>query len=688
MEPVGRKASRDLARLPNSGEESQLSARSLERSMEADVEIASTDVRRTRRRSSSGDSKGIGSMSMATGTVSLASRRIARHISGRLDAEEEELEGNEEEDMGEMEARISFAYHMWRKSPLVNHLYDSGLSNSKFIFSADAKTKKCWDVLILLGVSWTIFIAPAECAILEVYDAVYLVEVCANSLFALDILVNFNTAFEKTDVSGTRNIFNRDEIAERYIRTYLAFDILCAMPLHFISKQTIFFRLVRMLRLLRVLKLKRSGLFRRLDIPFAILTISKCMILILICSHWLACIMAALVTMDEDDNSWADALIAGKLTHDKSIKNDPLTLYAWSFYFAVTLLSTVGLGDLTPQTTNECIAILVCVTVGSTVWAFILSSLIDVIRNMNPHRSEFERTLDQLNGMMTDHDLPDELKKVVRNYFKACEDLWKQQKRTKLLNRMSLSLQGRVSLALATNWIDKVPYFRVIFEQNVPNSTLFITDISKAFVPMVFPNGETLSCIALYLVRKGALTWGGQIKIAGDVCGEDMLLDNVSNRMAAPLALSMTSTLALKRTDFDEVLLKFPEHAKVVRKYVVWLVVRQGMLNMMKRRKRSAQQGGDGENNEEDSNGKSAVFASAVLRSASAEPDRAKGKLSTGSTLLEVLQNVEAACSRLMERQKAGAEQQAEIFQQLEEFHARRREEDGSSACKRSVSAG
>ena len=51
-------------------------------------------------------------------------------------------------------------------------------------------------------------------------------------------------------------------------------------------------------------------------------------------------------------------------------------------------------------------------------------------------------------SMMQDHSLPDALRQDVRHYFFECEHLWKFQRRGELIERMSPSLKGRVTLAL------------------------------------------------------------------------------------------------------------------------------------------------------------------------------------------------------------------------------------------------
>merc|ERR1719174_3516917 len=98
------------------------------------------------------------------------------------------------------------------------------------------------------------------------------------------------------------------------------------------------------------------------------------------------------------------------------------------------------------------------VILGSILWAYILSSLLNILNSVNPHRTAFEATMDELNAMMLDHSLPEALRRDVRHYFFECEDVWKFQRRSDLIQRMSPSLKGRVTLALCGEWIEKVEY--------------------------------------------------------------------------------------------------------------------------------------------------------------------------------------------------------------------------------------
>eukprot|EP00747_Dinoflagellata_sp_TGD_P216051 gnl/TRDRNA2_/TRDRNA2_88660_c0_seq1.p1 gnl/TRDRNA2_/TRDRNA2_88660_c0~~gnl/TRDRNA2_/TRDRNA2_88660_c0_seq1.p1 ORF type:complete len:285 (+),score=42.56 gnl/TRDRNA2_/TRDRNA2_88660_c0_seq1:20-874(+) len=228
---------------------------------------------------------------------------------------------------------------------------------------------------------------------------------------------------------------------------------------------------IRIFPLFRVVKLRRLNFNVISEVPFAYISIMKCLVVTLLTAHWLTCVWAALVPMQmPSDDTWLDAVASAKLAvgDAKELKREAWVIYLWSYYYAMTLITTVGFGDVTPQTMGECIACTCTMFIGSMLYAYIISSLLEVISNMDPHRAHFEASVDEASAMMVDHHLPDALRHDVRNYFFECEDLWKYQERAKVIDLMSISLQGRVTLALCGEWGSKVPWVQTLVLSKTP----------------------------------------------------------------------------------------------------------------------------------------------------------------------------------------------------------------------------
>lgn len=490
----------------------------------------------------------------------------------------------------------SFFMNAWHSAPIINLQYDFSQGLAAMVFSPTCRIMILWDLVLLCGVSWTLVFTPLEIAFPwegapdgdGSNSVVHFLNICVNVIFVLDILVQFNLAYDERSANGSRSVTNRYLIACKYVRGRLLVDILCAFPfwhmLNYSSLVTTPLATMKLFRLLRIMRLMRGNfIITRPIMPYWMKTCVKLAAMTFFAAHVFSCTWAALATLNPDQHTWLDRLASEKVGIDDSSSRSMLRVYLWSLYFSITLITTVGFGDVTPQNDIECLVAMLGVTCGSVIWAYILSCLFSVLAQMDPHRIQFESMMDELWYMTSDHSIPGPLLYDVQQYFSECEDIWKlARRRSDLMSRMSPNLRGRMSLALCAEWIGKISYIREMFLLGIPATTGFLADIACKLEAKVFSPGEKLEN-ALYIVRKGLIGQGCRVYGVGDVCGEDFMVQNPQNRINfVPLALTMVGTLTLSCQDFDETLRRFPEHAKVVRYHMNWLAVKYGIGRILR----------------------------------------------------------------------------------------------------------
>ena len=66
--------------------------------------------------------------------------------------------------------------------------------------------------------------------------------------------------------------------------------------------------------------------------------------------------------------------------------------YLYSIYWALMTLTTVGYGDITPTNDTERVYVLFCLLVGAVVFGFLLSTLGDVLSNVDQNATKIEET--------------------------------------------------------------------------------------------------------------------------------------------------------------------------------------------------------------------------------------------------------------------------------------------------------
>merc|ERR1719453_1898818 len=108
-------------------------------------------------------------------------------------------------------------------------------------------------------------------------------------------------AFEEKGTMTVKMNFDRRDIIRRYLHGWFLLDCLCAVPLDLLTPSlttqhsttqihTNPLRAVRMIRLFRIFKISRLQILSRIDLPFTVVTLIKCLFLSCLCAHWVACL--------------------------------------------------------------------------------------------------------------------------------------------------------------------------------------------------------------------------------------------------------------------------------------------------------------------------------------------------------------------------------------------------------------
>ena len=217
----------------------------------------------------------------------------------------------------------------------------------------------------------------------------FYVDLFVDMAFMLDLVINLRTAFwhpkkQQTLVTDQKSIFLN------YVKGFFIIDIVGSFPvdlimLPFCTETTSGAnntnnllrapKILKQLRLLRALRLLRVSRFKRmvdrirdvLNISPGYLRLLQLSFVVFIGLHYDACIfywIGAIYMRDPespDDNTWYTWVsyndnFAHQVTFEKNIPVKDLPAdqaYLVAFYWACTTVMTVGLGDVTPETTPE-----------------------------------------------------------------------------------------------------------------------------------------------------------------------------------------------------------------------------------------------------------------------------------------------------------------------------------------------
>merc|ERR1740121_3261111 len=97
---------------------------------------------------------------------------------------------------------------------------------------------------------------------------------------------------------------------------------------------------------------------------------------------------------------------------------------------------------------------------GSCVWAYVIGSVCGIITSMDPHTLEFQRSMDDLNIIMSENHLPQEVRRRLRTYMHEARGLRMKKARHHIMQELSPALRREVEMRSNQEWMDKVYYLR------------------------------------------------------------------------------------------------------------------------------------------------------------------------------------------------------------------------------------
>ncbi len=257
-----------------------------------------------------------------------------------------------------------------------------------------------WDVYLLILVIADMIILPLQISFSMFGDNSFYQYFC-NIMFIIDIGLNCRTGFYfQGDL-----ITDQKEILRHYLRTWMIPDCISAFPFDLIESsqesaspntgsnkpQFIrFFRVLRLIKIVRALRfLKLSKIFWKFKVYFGytqarnLFELLKVLIVVLLLSHWLACIWH-LVAVCELQYSNYDTWLERRDLLDAG----PSERYINSLYWAVTTMLTVGYGDITPASIPELWTAVVAMLLACGVFAFSFNTIGTILNDISQQRAK------------------------------------------------------------------------------------------------------------------------------------------------------------------------------------------------------------------------------------------------------------------------------------------------------------
>jgi hypothetical protein len=324
-------------------------------------------------------------------------------------------------------------------------------------------------------------------------------------------------------------------------------DILASLPLYALTG-AVPFLLIHLLKLLRVAfwmsvwRHQHFSLWNALRLVYF--------------AYWLALAVHALAS------GWL------VLRHVPGVPAESWTMYLHSLYWCISTLTTIGYGDITPQTNAEIVYAMVVMIFGVGMYGYVIANIATIIANLQPSRVRYLETMERLGAFMRYQRLPGGLQKRIRDYYMY---VWEQRMgydESSMLRDLPPGLLAEVSLFMKRDIIRKVPFFRGADDE-------LVRDIALEMHPAVYTPGDLVvregdPGTGMFFIARGRLELLNSddtpltVFREGEFFGEMALLFH-QPRNASVRATTYCDLYVLDKEGFDRVVRIHPEFAEHIR---------------------------------------------------------------------------------------------------------------------------
>eukprot|EP00928_Gymnodinium_smaydae_P029751 TRINITY_DN22317_c0_g3_i1.p1 TRINITY_DN22317_c0_g3~~TRINITY_DN22317_c0_g3_i1.p1 ORF type:complete len:872 (+),score=150.64 TRINITY_DN22317_c0_g3_i1:129-2618(+) len=434
------------------------------------------------------------------------------------------------------------------------------------ILHPEAKIRLTWMIVGFVFVTYEAIAIPLHLAFEIEASSVnifyfYFMQI-VSAYWLLDICASFITGYVTEDGSL---VTTPGVIARRYLRTWFVLDLIAGFPWDWIASTSSMklarglrimraIKLLRLVRLLRVLKLK--ALMEKLEtiieasqIAVFMVGVTRVVFLLYGITHWAACIWYVIGKSTFADgvaetDSWFLHTPVPGLDNEQELNRG--RMYIYSIYFALTTMTTVGYGDITPTNFSEVsftIGLLCC---ASIVFAGLMGVLMDLISQLQSATHVKQERKAALSRYLRWRAVPRKLTMSIRQHmsfmwdtnegYDQYEDDIKAQLPPVLKTELCFHVYGRVLRAAPfLAWVKD--YHVCVKHLAELVHTLFLVDGDNVF-RMGMPNVQVYILISgrVFLSRNEVIEYGEDQDAGGFVIPRNtdkgMSLSNMGRNLA------------------------------------------------------------------------------------------------------------------------------------------------------------
>ncbi|XP_043923548.1 potassium voltage-gated channel subfamily H member 2 [Protopterus annectens] len=444
--------------------------------------------------------------------------------------------------------------------------------------------KAVWDWLILLLVIYTAIFTPYSAAFLlndheekmrrdcgYSCNPLNVVDLIVDIMFLIDILINFRTTYVN---SNDEVVSHPRKIAIHYFKGWFLIDMVAAIPFDLLifktgsDETTTLIGLLKTARLLRLVRVARK-LDRYSEYGAAVLFLLMCTFALI--AHWLACIWYAIGNVErtfvKPKIGWLYSLGVqiGREYNDSDANSGPSIKdkYVTALYFTFSSLTSVGFGNVSPNTNSEKIFSICVMLIGSLMYASIFGNVSAIIQRLYSGTARYHTQMLRVREFIRFHQIPNPLRQRLEEYFQHAWSYTNGIDMNAVLKGFPECLQADICLHLNRSLLQNCRAFKGATKG-------CLRALAMKFKTTHAPPGDTLVhagdvLTALYFISRGSIEiLRGDVVVAilgkNDIFGEPINLYARPGKSNADVrALTYCDLHKIHREDLLEVLDMYPE---------------------------------------------------------------------------------------------------------------------------------
>ncbi|XP_039999641.1 potassium voltage-gated channel subfamily H member 6-like [Xiphias gladius] len=451
--------------------------------------------------------------------------------------------------------------------------------------------KAVWDWVILLLVIYTAIFTPYSATFLLSDQEEAAMQTCGYScsplnvvdlivdiMFIVDIIINFRTTYVN---SNDEVVSQSSRIAVHYFKGWFLIDMVAAIPFDLLiyrsgeavvrggaeGETTTLIGLLKTARLLRLVRVARK-LDRYSEYGAAVLFLLMCTFALI--AHWLACIWYAIGNVERSTSAgigWLDTLgdQLGKPYNDSIIESGPSIRdkYVTALYFTFSSLTSVGFGNVSPNTNSEKIFSICVMLIGALMYASIFGNVSAIIQRLYSGTARYHAQMMRVREFIRFHQIPNPLRQRLEEYFQHAWSYTNGIDMNAVLKGFPECLQADICLHLNRSLLQNCKAFK-------GSTKGCLRALAMRFKTTHAPPGDTLVHAGdlisdLYFISRGSIEiLKGEVVVAilgkNDIFGEPINLYVLPGKSSADVrALTYCDLHKIHREDMLEVLDMYPE---------------------------------------------------------------------------------------------------------------------------------